>query len=150
MGRKNKYETHVSPRLEEIAEWIQLMTEDQIARRLGISPRSFATYKTEHKELQEALQKGTESLVEDLKLTLKKKAKGFTYTERKITVRNVNGKKIRTVEEFERYAQPDTGAIHLLLKNLDGEWRQDDLTTVELKKQKLQLEQDKAEQNIYE
>ena len=150
MGRKNKYETHVSPRLEEIAEWIQLMTEDQIARRLGISPRSFATYKTEHKELQEALQKGTESLVEDLKLTLKKKAKGFTYTERKITVRNVNGKKIRTVEEFERYAQPDTGAIHLLLKNLDGEWRQDDLTTVELKKQKLQLEKDKAEQNIYE
>lgn len=150
MGRKNKYETHVKPRLGEIAEWIQLLTEDQIAKRLGISPRSFATYKTEHKDLQEALQKGTETLVEELKLTLKKKAKGFTYTERKITVRNVNGETIRTVEEYERYAQPDTGAIHLLLKNLDPDWRNDDLTTVDLKKQKLQLEKDKADQNIFE
>ena len=150
MGRKNKYESHVQPRLKEVSEWYQLLTEEQIARKLGISPRSFDKYKAEHEELREALKHGKEELIEDLKMTLKKKAKGFEYTEKKKTIRNVGKETVTILEEFTRYAQPDTGAIHLLLKNLDGEWRQDDLTTVELKKQKLQLEQDKAEQNIYE
>lgn len=150
MGRKNKYESHVQPRLKEVSEWYQLLTEEQIARKLGISPRSFDKYKAEHEELREALKHGKEELIEDLKMTLKKKAKGFEYTEKKKTIRNVGGETVTILEEFTRYAQPDTGAIHLLLKNLDGEWRQDDLTTVELKKQKLQLEKDKAEQNIYE
>lgn len=150
MGRKNKYESHVQPRLKEVSEWYQLLTEEQIARKLGISPRSFDKYKAEHEELREALKHGKEELIEDLKMTLKKKAKGFEYTEKKKTIRNVGKETVTILEEFTRYAQPDTGAIHLLLKNLDGEWRQDDLTTVELKKQKLQLEKDKAEQNIYE
>lgn len=145
MGRKNRYETFVQPRLAEIAEWVQLLTEDQIAKRLGVSPRSFATYKAKHEELQEALKKGAETLVEDLKLTLKKKAKGFEYKERKITVRNVDGKKVRIVEEYERYAQPDLGAIHLLLKNLDPDWRNDDQTTIDLKREKLELEKERAE-----
>lgn len=150
MGRKNKYESHVQPRLKEVSEWYQLLTEEQIARKLGISPRSFDKYKAEHEELREALKHGKEELIEDLKMTLKKKAKGFEYTEKKKTIRNVGGETVTILEEFTRYAQPDTGAIHLLLKNLDGEWRQDDLTTVELKKQKLQLEKEKAEQNIFE
>lgn len=150
MGRKNKYESHVQPRLKEVSEWYQLLTEEQIARKLGISPRSFDKYKAEHEELREALKHGKEELIEDLKMTLKKKAKGFEYTEKKKTIRNVGGETVTILEEFTRYAQPDTGAIHLLLKNLDDEWRNDDLTTVELKKQKLELDKEKAEQNIYE
>lgn len=150
MGRKNKYESHVLPRLDEVREWYQLLNEAQIARKLGISPRSFDKYKAEHPELQEALKHGKEELVEDLKLTLKKKAKGFEYTEVKKTVKKVNGESVTTLEEFKRYAQPDTGAIHLLLKNLDPDWRNDDLTTVEMKKQKLEIEEKKAEQNLFE
>lgn len=150
MGRKNKYESHVQPRLKEVSEWYQLLTEEQIARKLGVSPRSFDKYKAEHEELREALKHGKEELIEDLKMTLKKKAKGFKYTEKKKTIRSVGGENVTTIEEFERYAQPDTGALHLLLKNLDPDWRNDDLTTVDLKKQKLQLEKDKADQNIFE
>ena len=44
MGRKNKYETHVKSRLADIAEMIQLLNEDQIAKQLGISRRSFENY----------------------------------------------------------------------------------------------------------
>ena len=58
-----------------------------------------------------------------------------------------DGKKVRIVEETERYAHPDTGAIHLLLKNLDETWRNDDQTTVDLKKQRLELEKEKQEAN---
>ena len=74
MGRKSRYETHVQPRLDQIKEWYQLNTEDQIAKRLGISTASFQKYKREHAELREALREGREALVENLKMSLKKKA----------------------------------------------------------------------------
>lgn len=145
MGRKNKYETNVLPRLKEISEWYGTMTEAKIAKRLGVSVASWESYKLQHQELVECLQSGKESLVEDLKTTLKKKAKGFHYTETKKIVRIVNGEKQTVVEEYDRYALPDTGAIHLLLKNLDETWTNDDKTTLELKRQKLELEKQKAE-----
>lgn len=147
VGRKNRYETHVKPRLDEVKEWIQLLTEDQIAKRLGISPRSFATYKKEHEELQDALKKGIDTLVEDLKLTMKKKAVGFRYTEKKKTIRKTGDGEVVVLEEFERYSPPDLGAMHLLLKNYDPTWKNDDATTIEMKKQKLKLEQERAESN---
>ena len=147
MGRKSKYETHVQPRLAEIAEWVHVLTERQIAGRLGIGYRTFETHKNEHPELREALQKGKETLVTDLKLTLKKKAQGFHYKETKKVIREVDGQKVTTYEEYERYSPPDLGAIHLLLKNYDPTWRNDDQTTIDMKKEKLQLEKDRAENN---
>lgn len=150
MGRKNKYETHVRPYLDKIKEWIVEENEADIAEELGISSRTFDRYKKEHEELREALNKGKKDLVKELKRTLKKKAQGFFYTESKTVVRETAEGKVRMVEEVKRYAQPDTGAIHLLLKNLDPDWRNDDLTTVEMKKQKLEIEEKKAEQNLFE
>lgn len=46
MARPNKYETHVAPRLNEIADWVRNgATDIEIAERLGISERSFYEYK---------------------------------------------------------------------------------------------------------
>ena len=146
MGRKDRYETQVQPRLSEIPEMVGTMTEEQIAKQLGISRRSFERYKQQHEELRAALKKGREDLVRDLKMTLKRKAKGFFYTEKKTTVRDSEreGKTV-IVETFEKYAQPDTGAIHLLLKNLDETWRNDDRETMDLKRQRLEMEKEKNE-----
>lgn len=149
MGRKNKYETHVQPRLEEIREWIGLMSEGQLAKRLGISPRTLETYKKEHEELREAIKAGQEDLTQELKKTLKKKAQGFYYKETKTTIRKVNGATTTVLEEYERYSPPDLGAIHLLLKNLDPEWRNDDQTTVDMKRERLELDKEKAEEKIW-
>lgn len=147
MGRKNKYETHVKSRLADIAEMIQLLNEDQIAKQLGISRRSFENYKNEHEELREALKGGREELCGKLKVTLKQKAMGFKYTERKTTLREDNGKKVKVIEEFERYAPPDLGAIHLLLKNLDADWVNDDRTTLEMKRKQLELTEKRIDQS---
>lgn len=149
MGRKNKYETHVQPRLEEIKLWYGTMTEAQIAKKLGVSVASFENYKLSYPELVECLTSGKEILIEELKETLKRKAKGFHYTETKKTIRNVNGNKTQVIEEYERYSPPDTGAIHLLLKNLDDEWRNDDKATMDLKREKLELEKSKAENEAW-
>ena len=73
MGRKNLYETLVQPRLNEIPEMVGVMTEEQIAKRLGISRRSLEKYKQQHEELQEAIRGGREDLVIELKETLKRK-----------------------------------------------------------------------------
>lgn len=147
MGRKSRYETHVEPHLDDIRKWYQLLNEGEIARKLGIGVTSFEKYKREHPELREALREGRFELVEDLKLTLKKKAKGFSYTEKKRVIRDENGKKTTSVEETERYFPPDTGAIHLLLKNLDDNWRNDDGPTMALRREKLELDKKRAETN---
>lgn len=145
MGRKNRYETHVQPHLAEIQEWYGLLDEKQIAKKLGIATSTFENYKKEHPELLEVLKNGRVQLIEDLKTSLKKKAKGFTYEEQKTSIRQEGSKEIKIIEKYKRYSPPDTGAIHLLLKNLDETWRNDDQATIDLKKQKLELERQKAE-----
>lgn len=147
MGRKNKYETHVQPHLADIREWYGTLTEGQIASRLGVSRASFETYKAKYPELLDCLRAGKEALIEDLKSSLKQKAKGFYYTETKKTTTRYNGTKSEKIEEYNRYSPPDTGAIHLLLKNLDPEWRNDDKQTMDLKRERLELDKQKAEDN---
>ena len=145
-GRKNKYETHVKPYFEKIKKWYLTKTETQIAQKLGITVQSWIKYKNQYPELRELLQDSKEDLVDELKGILKKKAQGFYYTETKKTVIEDDGKKIKKVEERQRYAQPDTGAIHLLLKNLDDDWHNDDRQTYELKKKQIDIMQQKADQ----
>ena len=149
MGRKNKYETHIQPNLAKISEWVATMTEAQIAQKLGINVRSFDRYKVDHEELRDALRAGKQDLIEELKATLKMKAKGFRYTEEKVIEKfdeagNSTGK---TVETYKKYAPPDLGAIHLLLKNLDDTWRNDDKATQDLKKEQVEIAKMKAEEN---
>ena len=146
MGRKSRYETHVLPYLQQIQEWCQDLDERQIAvDRLGIAVSTWENYKKKYPELREALKKGKQQLVGDLKAALKKKAKGYTYEETKTTIRDEGGKKVTIIEKFKKYAQPDTGAIHLLLKNLDPEWTNDDRTTIDLKREQPELAKQKAE-----
>ena len=49
------------------------------------------------------------------------------------------------MDTFKKYAVPDTGAIHLLLKNNDPEWHNDDKQTMELKKKQVELQERKIE-----
>ena len=152
MGRNNKYETHVKPFLADIPKMYETMTEGQIADKLGVSSTSFEKYKTLYPELVECLRQGKEILSDDLKDTLRKKANGFYYTETKetyIEVEKEDGSREKVgeikVEKTEKYAVPDTGAIHLLLKNIDDDWRNDDKATFDLKKEKLEIEKQKSE-----
>jgi hypothetical protein len=148
VGRKNKFETHVKPRFEEIRQWYQDMNETEIVKHLGISTRAWENYKKNYPELTELLKESKAQLKQELKETLKKKAKGFTYNEVKTTKKIANGKVVSVTQEtYERYAQPDLGSIHLLLKNIDPEWTNDDKTTIDIKKRQLDLTERKIEQD---
>lgn len=58
MARPNKYETHVAPRLGEIADWVRNgATDNEIAQRLDIGMSAFYEYKREFSEFSEVLKK---------------------------------------------------------------------------------------------
>ena len=149
---KSKYDSHVKPHLKEITKWTEDLTDEQIAEKLKISRRSFIEYKKQHPELVEALEKGKKKLVQEIRDTLKKKAKGYYYEEVKtIKIHNPDDEAdqewIERIEINRKYAQPDTGAAHLLLKNLDPVWRNDDMETMKLKKKQVELQQQKLDQD---
>ena len=149
---KCKYDHFVKPYLEKIKEWAADYTDRQIADKLGIGETSFYRYKNKYPELEKALEDGKKNLVKQLKDTLKKKAKGFYYEETKIIKihnpdEDAETEWIERIEVNRKYAQPDTGAAHLLLKNLDPEWRNDDKQTMDLKRKQVEIQQQKADQD---
>lgn len=148
MARLDNYERRVKPYLDKVAEMALTMTEEQIAKTLGVSYSAFRRYKTAHGELMAALKKGRKELVCDLKSTLIQKAKGFDYTETTETeeLNEETGKMRLTRRETKtKRANPDVAAINLLLKNYDSEWRNDP-AEYELKKQALELQKKKADE----
>lgn len=127
VGRKSQYDEKVKPHLEDIKEWVAVTTEQDIAENiLHITQATFIRYKKEHKELAEAVRVGIPETVVKLKLAILQKALGYRDS---IT---------------DKYYPPDTQAANLMLKNLDKEWKNDDSTTIELKKEKLKIEKDKG------
>ena len=149
-GRPNKYKTHVEPYLEEIKEYAQFMTEEQIAETLGIAYSSFRTYKQHYSALNDALQKGRKDLVAELKSVLIKKAKGFIYEE-KTVIQELNpdtgNLEVVRCETKYRYAQPDVAAGNLLLKNYDKDNWANDPQALELRRKELELNERKLEAN---
>lgn len=144
MARPNKYQLHVEPYLDKIEQMALVMSEEQIAKTLGVSYSTFRRYKDENQQLQAALKRGRKDLVLELKSALIKKAKGYevleTKTESEMGV-------ITKVTETVKHFQPDVAAINLLLKNYDKENWANDPQTLELRKQELELRKQQAENN---
>lgn len=144
VGRKSKYHTHVEPYLEKIAEWSRTMTEQQIAKKLGVSYRSFSDYKTQNPPLFQAIKNGRSDLVIELKSKLIEKAMGYEYTETETTTEY--GEVTKVVEKKKK-AAPDVAALNLLLKNYDKENWANDPQTLELRKKELELRERQVEAN---
>lgn len=131
---KSKYFTHVEPKLTLIEGWARDgLTDEQIAKKLGISKTSLYKYKEEHIELFELLKKGKEIIDYEVENALLKKALGFKEIIKKaIKIKNVeyeNGRRLREIEDIvmvdeEIFVQPDTTAQIFWLKNRrPDKWR---------------------------
>lgn len=144
--RKQSYALEeILNRLDEIEAMARNgATEQQIAKCFGITRQTFYKYKNANTDIFNAIKKGRVSLVEDLKGTLIKKAKGFSYTEKKLI--KENGKVVRE-EIYTRSSLPDVAALNLLLKNYDKENWSNDPQVLELRKKELELKERQIEQN---
>lgn len=143
-GRPNKYYTNVEPYLDKVPEMALTMTEKQIAETLGVAYSSFRTYKQQYPALVDALKKGRKDLVFELKSTLIKKAKGFTYEEKKLIK---EGGVVVREEIYTKAATPDVAALNLLLKNYDKENWANDPQALALRKKEIELQERKIEAN---
>lgn len=145
-GRKNKYITHVKPYLPEINEWSKSMTEEQICKKLGVGKSAWSEYKKEYMELSEAIKKGRQDLVIELRSALIKKAIGYEYEERKYYT-DETGKK--RMEKTVRYSHPDVAAINLALKNYDRDNWSNDPQMQRIREEELELKKKQVEQNLW-
>ena len=152
MGRKSKYETHVLPNLDKITEWKkQGATDEKICKALGISIDAFYRYKNENNELNDALKKGTQDFVSDLRGELARIAFKHTLKTTKRVIKPTgtddegNPTYSKHIEETEKEVDGDIAALHLLLKNYDKENWSDKPRELDLKQQELELRRMLAE-----
>lgn len=150
-GRKSKY-PEVQKRIPEIMAWRRQdgLSEKEVAAKLGIAPSTLEKYKTEYPEFAEAMKQAKQAIVSDVFAALLKRAKGYTYEEKKVYTRHedgdMGGKDVTYTEITSKQEPPNVAACSLLLKNLDKEhgWS-DNPTMLEVKKQELQLRKQLAE-----
>ena len=152
MGRPSVYDDRIKPYLPQIHEWIQEKSENQIAKILGVSISAWRKYREEHAEFKEALKRGRDDLVKTLYNTLIKKAEGFTYTESK-TIEELDPNTGQFVvvrkETYTKAALPDVAALNLLLKNYDRENWANDPQMLEIRKQEIEIQRQKAEESSW-
>lgn len=150
-GRKSKY-PEVEKRIPEIMAWRRQdgLSEKDVAAKLGIAPSTLEKYKTEHPEFAAALKEAKQAIISDVFAALLKRAKGYTYEEKKVYTRKEEAedgyKDVTYTEITHKQEPPNVAACSLLLKNLDKEhdWS-DNPTMLEVKRQELQLRKQLAE-----
>ena len=136
---KSKWES-VKAKLHLVEKWARDgISEEKIAKSLGISVSTLAIYKTEYPEILRALKKGKESLITELENALIKKALGYDYEEKKVYTKTEYGQAVTYTEITKKHQPPDTGALFGLLKNKDPEHYSDNPQMLQLKKQELEL-----------
>ncbi|RXM69420.1 transposase [Clostridium tetani] len=136
---KSKYETNVKDKLILVEGWARNgLTDEQIAKNLGIGLTTFYKYKKEHSELSEALKKGKEVIDFEVESALLKRALGYEYeevTQERVLRKDERGQPITDIHGFPLYEMvvtkkvkkevtPDTTAQIFWLKNRKPqEWR---------------------------
>lgn len=132
---KGKYEKWLEPEnLILLNAWARDgLTDEQIARNIGITTSTLYEWKNKYPEISESLKKGKEVVDIEVENALLQKALGITKTVVKpIKIKEVlydNGKRISEKErieyaEEEIYIPPDTTAQIFWLKNRKPDmWR---------------------------
>lgn len=141
----------VKKNIDKIVQWKKLgLTDKQVARQLGIAESTYYRFQKECRELREAIERGRESYVVELKGNLQRLAEPHVLkTKRKYRKTDTKtGDVTEYVEEITKEIDPDVRAIEKLLHVLDKdnavEWQ-----NLELKKQELELKKQIAEDRAF-
>ncbi|MGG3840776.1 transposase [Paenibacillus thiaminolyticus] len=130
--RKNKYYSHVEPKLLLVEAWARDGTIDEdIAKKLGVSYSTFRKYRDEYEALSAALKRGKEVADVEVENALFRRAIGYKYDEvtREAATRvdEKTGELVTVMVETKRVTkevQPDVAAQIFWLKNRrPDKWR---------------------------
>lgn len=125
---KSKYETNVKDKLILVEAWARNgLTEEQIAKNLGVAYSTFREYKNKYSALLAALKKGKEVVDIEVENALLKRALGYKYnevTKELIVDKETGEEELKVTKVVTKEVQPDTTAQIFWLKNRKPEeWR---------------------------
>lgn len=120
------------------------MTNEQIAKNIGVNPDTLYTWVKKYPEISEALKKGKEVIDRQVENALLKRALGYRYEEvTREMVEDGSGRLVVT-KVVTKEVQPDTTAQIFWLKNRKpDQWR--DTPLQQLQAEKLKAETDFAQ-----
>lgn len=126
MGRPNGYDKDKHP------DWawalaVKGLTNPEIAKAMGIATSTFNKWRTEHEELEDAVQTGKGIADAKVERSLFQRATGYTYEERKVVTEidpRTGETKPARIEKTTKVVPPDTTAQIFWLKNRrPKDWR---------------------------
>jgi len=127
MARREKYKTHVEPKLDLIVSWREtgLSEEDIATLKLKIAYSTLRVYKEKYPALKAALDTSREVLGAKIKKGLWKEAIGYEYVETSEQIESIidkNGKdtgkrKVKRVKTT-KWARPSSNLVIFALCNL--------------------------------
>ena len=125
---KSKWETHVKDKLILVEAWARNgLTDEQIAKNLGISKDTFYKYKKEHTDFSDSLKRGKEIIDIEVENALLKRALGYKYNEvtKELIVNKETGEEeLKVTKVVTKEVVGDTTAQIFWLKNRRPEdWR---------------------------
>ncbi|MFW5436346.1 transposase [Paenibacillus apiarius] len=130
--RKNKYQTHVEPKLLLVEAWARDgVIDEDIAKKLGVAYSTFREYVKKYSALSAALKKGKEVADVEVENALFRRAIGYQYDEvTREAVKQIDeesGEPVTVMVETKRVTkevQPDVTAQIFWLKNRrPDKWR---------------------------
>ena len=120
---KGKYQRWIEPDgLLLISGWARDgLTDDQIAKNMGISRSTLNEWRNKYPDISDALKKSKELADREVENALYKRAIGYEYTETKTVISDKDGVKTETVV---KQVAPDVTAQIFWLKNRKrDQWR---------------------------
>lgn len=120
MARPNKYESHVAPRLNEVADWVRNgATEKDVAERLGISERSFYEYKNEFSQFSQVLKKTRDAVDGDVENALLQSALSGNTTAQIFWLKNRRPKQWRD-KPSEEIGEKDVAGFEFRIEDFSN------------------------------
>ena len=102
----------------------QGLTDEQIAKNMGIKKSTFYDWLKKYPDISESLKKGKAPVDFEVENALLKRAIGFEYEETETIIEEIDGKQKKRVKKIKKVALPETSAIIFWLKNRKPEqWR---------------------------
>lgn len=120
------------------------LTNEQIAKNIGINPDTLYTWMKRFPEIAETLKNGKEVVDREVENALLKRALGYEYEEVKTLIEEVDGKKKKKVEKTTKHVPADVSAGIFWLRNRKGlVWSNRD--AIETKRIEAEIEKLKTE-----
>lgn len=152
MAGVSKYNDYIQGRLHEIEYLVAAGSpENEVAKFLGISAKTFIKYKKEHKELNDAIKRGLRKAIPEVRNALFRSAVGYTYTEKKTYKKKTpQGDVVDYIEITEKVAHPNPTSIAMYLRNHDPDWIDKDKLSNDMKQREIELRERLAEARLEE